>query len=86
VKDLGTVFNKIKELTKTMKDATSLLIETGELLDPILAGSRLMVCNHCFYKKGDYCGEGNPKQDKTCGCYLPAKVKLVASKCPYNKW
>ncbi len=84
--DLNTLFHKIKELSKTAKEAAGYLIETGEIVDRDLAEQRMSICNACPYKKGNYCGDGDPTKDKTCGCYLPAKIKLVVAECPYEKW
>ena len=41
---------------------------------------RLKICGGCplLNKKTKRC--------KECGCYMPAKVKAPAAKCPKNKW
>lgn len=40
---------------------------------------RLKICGECENKlKFDIC--------KLCGCYIPAKAKLLLIECPDNKW
>lgn len=41
---------------------------------------RIKICTTCIFLK---------KRDNTCkkcGCYMPAKVKAEAAKCPVGKW
>ena len=40
--------------------------------------SRLSICNSCDMFKFKIC--------KSCGCFMPAKVKLAHAECPLNKW
>jgi hypothetical protein len=40
---------------------------------------RAEVCSNCsFLNKNNTC--------KICGCYIPAKVRSMQSKCPKKKW
>lgn len=43
-----------------------------------LAEHRAKICSECPFNKVNMCTK--------CGCYIPAKVCSVASKCPENKW
>ena len=41
---------------------------------------RVSICNSCdkFIEKKDECGE--------CGCFIPAKAKIILDSCPLKKW
>ena len=39
---------------------------------------RLDICKSCEYISGVRCSK--------CGCFLQAKTKFKASRCPINKW
>lgn len=44
-----------------------------------IAKKRLLVCLNCEYiTKNNRCSD--------CGCYIPAKVRSLKSKCKKNKW
>lgn len=68
-------------LTQTAKN-----IINGALAgDPTLASeeisnSRLEICNTCefFIKESARCSK--------CGCFMNAKIKLQAVRCPIGKW
>jgi len=36
------------------------------------------ICNGCSWKSLNIC--------KACNCFLPAKVTLKSSECPFKKW
>lgn len=46
---------------------------------------RLAVCDGCDHRRGQRCGR-LLDSGKTCGCYIPAKVKVARAKCPLGKW
>ena len=39
---------------------------------------RLEICDSCKFRQNNICGE--------CGCFIPAKVLSMDSKCPKDKW
>jgi hypothetical protein len=39
---------------------------------------RWNICLECVHLNGKTCG--------ICGCHMPAKVKLLYTKCPKSKW
>jgi len=39
---------------------------------------RLAICQECEHLNGNTCS--------ICHCYMPAKVKLLYTKCPKSKW
>jgi hypothetical protein len=41
---------------------------------------RLSICQEC--KRYD----SNKKQCLECGCYIPAKAKIILDSCPLDKW
>jgi hypothetical protein len=43
-----------------------------------ISENRLEICNSCEFRQNNICGE--------CGCFLPAKVLSMDSKCPKDKW
>jgi hypothetical protein len=45
-----------------------------------MANTRMTICNSCpeIIKITSQC--------KKCGCFMPAKTKLEAAKCPIGKW
>lgn len=45
-----------------------------------LASLRMDVCNSCQFKSTV------TNRCKACGCYLPAKTRVLDQKCPKNKW
>ncbi len=58
-----------------------------DLLNPMtkhasdeLATSRMSICQGCpeFFKASGQC--------KKCGCFMKAKTKFEAAKCPIGKW
>lgn len=61
-------------LLNTIKD--NIFVDDKIYLD------RLLICDHCEYKKSiinnDIC--------KKCGCSIKIKVKLISATCPMNKW
>lgn len=50
-----------------------------------LAKKRVQICIDCTIKEGEP-GMRKNKTCKVCGCYIPAKVRSVKSKCPLKKW
>jgi hypothetical protein len=45
----------------------------------IIAKKRLITCLKCnFFTKNKTCSK--------CGCFVPAKVRSLKSKCPKNFW
>lgn len=45
-----------------------------------LAKDRARICVNCPQLKQ------NVNACKICGCYIPAKVRSIKSKCPLKKW
>ena len=46
-----------------------------------LAKKRIAICVN------NECGKFKPNKSCTmCGCYMPAKVRSLRSKCPLKKW
>lgn len=50
------------------------------LADSKLREDRMSECNSCEHYKKLFrkCGK--------CGCIMPAKVSLLAARCPIDKW
>ena len=57
-------------------------LSSGEKLfaDALIAELRISTCKSCefFNAENTRCGK--------CGCYMNAKTKLQAAKCPVGKW
>ena len=61
-----------------------------------ISHKRLVICKSCkhFRKSTSSCGTlARPKvvtengvKAKLCGCVMPVKTRLRASKCPFDKW
>lgn len=66
-----TIGEKLHSFTEAMADFVA---------DPRLADaqSRLEICSRCNQLDGHTC--------KTCGCYVPLKVRAAAWHCPLAKW
>lgn len=49
-------------------------------IDETQANARMAICRECpeLIKVIEQC--------KKCGCFMEAKTKLKAAKCPLNKW
>lgn len=49
-------------------------------IDLEIADKRMSICGSCpeIIKLTSQC--------KKCGCFMPAKTKLEAAKCPIGKW
>jgi hypothetical protein len=49
-------------------------------IDLEIADKRMSICSSCpeIIKLTSQC--------KKCGCFMPAKTKLEAAKCPIGKW
>lgn len=43
-----------------------------------MAKKRMVICVECDKLKNNKC--------KLCGCYMPAKVRSLKSKCKLKKW
>lgn len=44
-----------------------------------LSKKRMAICKQCpFFKLNKTC--------QKCGCYMPAKTKVVQASCPIKKW
>jgi len=48
------------------------------LADKHLKKERRLICEKCDFNILNLC--------KKCGCIIPAKTKLLNSKCPLEKW
>lgn len=57
---------------------SKLLISESDIDE--LAEKRMSVCNSCEFKKVV------TNRCRACGCYLPAKTRVLKQKCPKNKW
>lgn len=44
-----------------------------------IAKNRAELCSNCSQLR-------NNNTCKLCGCYIPAKVRSIKSKCPIKKW
>jgi hypothetical protein len=71
----------IQDLTKTTANIVYTLIKEGRALAPEeIAQKRIQVCESCeFLKKEIY-------QCDKCKCFMKVKTKLIAAKCPIEKW
>lgn len=49
-----------------------------------IAKKRAEICVNCVI--GDQSGMKPNKTCRFCGCYVPAKVRSLRSKCPKGKW
>lgn len=48
------------------------------LAPPAVAAARVRGCNGCVDRRGAKC--------RRCGCWIAAKVRLAAGKCPAGRW
>lgn len=67
--------SKLKQRLNQMQEAASHL-----LADEALQNSRLDICHACphFLALTSQCLK--------CGCFMNAKTKIKAAKCPIEKW
>ena len=66
--------NKLQEIINGWKNYT---FKNPEIEN--IAKNRAKICSNCSkLRKNNTC--------KICGCYIPAKVRSVKSKCPLRKW
>jgi hypothetical protein len=47
---------------------------------PKVFEERITICKSC-----EYC-DISQKRCRKCGCFLPAKARMVAESCPLEKW
>ena len=50
------------------------------IVDKITINARATICKDCE----EY--NSTIKTCKNCGCFMPAKIIFVSSKCPKDKW
>jgi len=43
-----------------------------------LSRGRRLVCDGCPFNNENYCEQ--------CGCYIPAKTRILTESCPQEKW
>lgn len=46
----------------------------------VAAQNRYLICRGCEYFRPWV------KTCSTCGCFMPAKVRVASSKCPHDRW
>jgi hypothetical protein len=71
----------IQDLAKTTTNAIYTLIKEGRAILPEEeAQKRIKICENCeFLKKEIY-------QCDKCKCFMKIKTKIIAAKCPIDKW
>lgn len=72
--------SKIKQFNEIVNGWKNLAFPNKEV--EIEAKKRIQVCLECPDEKYD----DNSKRCKLCGCFMPAKVRSVKSKCPLRYW
>lgn len=74
-----SIFQEARNLAKqTWLSAKTVWEGGGLLIDAEKAKERLDMCMACEYYKDSRCLK--------CGCFMNAKVNLVAASCPVGKW
>jgi len=75
------MLEKIKYSSTTVADVISTAVIQNRLLleEPEFA-SRIKTCKNCefFIPETSRCSK--------CGCFMQIKAKLIAAKCPLDKW
>ena len=76
-----SVFKMASNLAQTAKDVVNHAVQNGQIMaSQDVAASRLATCFNCeFFTK-------DKQRCLKCGCFMLAKVKLEAAKCPIGKW
>jgi len=70
-----------RNMASTVSDALITAARTGNVLaSEEVADARMETCQAC-----EFFNQPTLRCTK-CGCYMSAKVKLIASKCPADKW
>lgn len=66
-------------MTYTFVDAIKDVLK-GDFADKQNADVRFAICKNCplFNEELETC--------ESCGCYMPAKTKLLNAECPEGKW
>jgi hypothetical protein len=75
------LIDKLKNLKETLVDALETYKSTGKLIaEGSIADQRLKICRECefFLQNREVCG--------VCGCNMSFKTRLVAGRCPKQKW
>ena len=71
----------MNDISKTATNIIYTLIKEGKVLtEASIANNRMAICESCqFFKKDFY-------QCDKCKCFMKIKTKIVAAKCPIEKW
>jgi len=68
-------------MASTVSDALITAAKTGNLIAPEdVSNARMDTCQSCEFFNAP------TLRCTQCGCYMAAKVKILASKCPKDKW
>lgn len=81
---LPSAWKQAANLAATAGAVVSHLVTTGELVaDQAKQDARWATCRSCanYRAADDRCGGMSG-----CGCYLSAKIPLIASSCPEGRW
>lgn len=71
----------VKNLAQTARDVTQGALSGDQVLaEESTVQARLETCSKCALF------QPNDSRCLQCGCYMTAKVKLQAAKCPLGKW
>lgn len=77
---LDKLKSRLKEAGEIAKAKSTALLPEDWIVPESISEERLNICKTCehLYQRTNQC--------RLCACFMNAKTKLAAAKCPINKW